>query len=87
MHHGVSFGRLTESKKWKENEGGMLAGAVSHSFFFDRRQQKYHELVVFLQSPEFLVDFSEIALGPKIGSGSFAKVWEGSDVHGVFILA
>lgn len=35
----------------------------------------------FLASRQFLIDYEEIQTGEKIGSGSFAKVWEGTHLH------
>jgi len=43
-----------------------------------RRQERFQEIIQFLKAREFLVDQQEITLGPKIGAGSFAKVWEGN---------
>lgn len=38
-----------------------------------RRQEKYQQVVGFLKSSSFLIDYEEITIGDKIGAGSFAK--------------
>ena len=44
-----------------------------------KRQEKYLNIVQFLQTRDFLMDYDEIMIGEKIGSGSFAKVWSGKN--------
>jgi serine/threonine protein kinase len=43
-----------------------------------KRREKFDKIVQYLQSRNFVIDYDEIQLGEKIGSGSFAKVWEGT---------